>query len=69
MITLAMNEERIEFASRLFEVSPYDEHGKETSLIDILSDLRHYCYFHDIDFSACIRSSENHFNEEIEGYE
>ena len=37
---------------------------RETAIIDILADLRHYCWVHGINFAEQYETAFNHFYEE-----
>ena len=37
---------------------------RETTIIDILADLRHYCWVHGINFAEQYETAFNHFYEE-----
>ena len=37
---------------------------EETAVIDILTDLRHYCDHYAVEFNRCLRMSESHFEVE-----
>ena len=39
----------------------------EEAVIDLLFDLRHFCFARHIDFSACNLIAETHFETEISG--
>ena len=39
----------------------------DEAVIDLLSDLRHFCFARHIDFSACNLIAETHFETEIGG--
>ena len=39
------------------------EYGEE-AIIDLLTDLRHYCHHESIDFARCALLAEIHFEEE-----
>lgn len=45
----------------------YYEDIPESNVIDLLADLRHYCWYEDIDIDRAIETSEMHFNSESEG--
>lgn len=40
----------------------YDEDDPKTSIVDLLTDLRHLCASHHFDFDAMLLTSEIHFN-------
>jgi hypothetical protein len=38
--------------------------GDDGAVSDLLTDLRHYCQKHKIDFDSCLRMSESHYEAE-----
>lgn len=61
------NEYRVMLAEKLFSISPYDEDAPEGSLIDILTNLRHYCAVKNLNFEEAVRLSLAYF--EIEKHQ
>lgn len=57
-----LNAKRVNNTSRTITIGGYT-FGSE-GVTDILTDLRHWCHFHDIQFEKCLRTSENHFLQE-----
>jgi hypothetical protein len=47
----------------------YDDEDAETLITDVLADLRHYCAREGINFKACLRMSETHYECEKDGSE
>lgn len=41
-----------------------DPHDKQANVIDLLTDLRHYCDAHNLDFTACDLIAQGHHTEE-----
>jgi len=39
---------------------------EETAVVDLLSDIRHYCQEHEIDFENCNRLARWHYEKEVE---
>lgn len=59
------NKDRAERISATVEA--YDEHDIQSSVIDILSDLRHYTQQRRIDFQYALKVAETHFEAEAGG--
>lgn len=38
---------------------------KKDNVVDMLANIMHYCMANDIDFSSAIKTSVNHFSEEV----
>lgn len=55
--------ERVEKISALI-LPAYDQHDKRASAVDALTDLRHFCDKHAIDFHGCLATSYQHYLEE-----
>jgi len=47
----------------------YDKYAKVTSLVDIVTDIKHYCRVNEIDLNDVERIARNHFQEESQRYE
>ncbi len=60
-----LNEVRAERARLFLEMPPYCENEHETSIIDLLTDMRHFAHQNHIDFESAFMMSNGHFEEEI----
>ena len=60
-----LNEVRAERARFFLEMPPYCENEHETSIIDLLTDMRHFAHQNHIDFESAIMMATGHFEEEI----
>ena len=47
----------------------YDPYGPEENVTDVLTDLRHYCDKHKLDFAKCDRMAYQHYLAERNGRE
>lgn len=60
------NEDRCERIDSMLErYSEYSRHDRESSMIDLLTDLRHWFHRDGLDFEETVRISEDHFQTEI----
>ena len=60
-----LNEVRAERARLFLELPPYCENEYETSIIDMLTDMRHFAHQNHIDFEGAFMMASGHFEEEI----
>lgn len=59
------NEERV---GRIYMIiGGFYEEDPPNAVVDLMTDLRHYCYHENIDIDNLISMSEMHFNSESEG--
>lgn len=54
----------IDLYNSLSGLSPAD--GLEISLSDMLTDVRHYCRLHEIDFGTVLFRANNYFADELQ---
>lgn len=61
-----MNEQRAALAEKAIE--PFiEEFGDDiTACVDLLTDMMHWCDFHDVDFDDALRQARNHYTAETE---
>ncbi len=60
-----LNEVRAERARLFLEMPPYCEYEHEESIIDLLTDMRHFAHQNHIDFESAFMMATGHFEEEI----
>lgn len=52
------------------ESGHWDSGGEfETSICDLLADIKHFCHVNNIDFEDALRRANNHFYEELEEHD
>lgn len=44
-----------------------EKHDDESNVVDVLTDILHFCAVHDKDFDDCLRIARDHFEAEVEG--
>jgi len=59
MLTIRLNS-----AERALEATQGDG-DTETNLVDLLTDLMHLAFVHDIGFNKCLDRATNHYEEEV----
>jgi hypothetical protein len=59
------NDDRAERAKVALQIY-LEEWDARTGVVDLLSDLMHYCNREDVDFEGCIEMSTVHFNAEFD---
>lgn len=67
-----MNDERAEWAGDALKRFTA-EHGEEAggtrqNLVDLLTDLAHYCDRHELDFALCLRMAKTNYSAETDDF-